>query len=134
MSREFQRSFEALDDVFAFADHFFEANAIEDRSAFALKLAIEEVFTNFVKYNPDSPELLRINLERIDTRVVATLVDPDTIPFDITEYDLADTSSALEERTPGGLGIYLVRRMVDDLTYEHRDRTSTITLTKHLSS
>ena len=130
MSREFKRSFEALDDVFAFADQFFDEHKVGGKTAFALKLAIEEVFTNFVKYNPDSPQLVTIELEETDGDVVVTLIDPDTNPFDITEYDLADTTSALEDRTPGGLGIYLVRKMVDDVQFEHADRQSTIILIK----
>ena len=133
-SKDFERSFAALDEIFAFADAFFKQHEVGDRATFALKLAIEEIFTNFVKYNPDSPELLRIHLDQVDEHVVVKLVDPDTTPFDITDYDLADTSSALEERVPGGLGIYLVRKMVDDVRYEHDDRTSTIILTKTLNS
>ena len=133
-SMEFERSFAALDDVFAFADTFFRDHGVGDRPAFALKLAIEEVFTNFVKYNPDGEERVRIDLEPAGQDVIVRLVDPDTAPFDITDYDLADTSSELEERVPGGLGIFLVRKMVDDVRYEHDDRTSTITLTKNVTS
>jgi anti-sigma regulatory factor (Ser/Thr protein kinase) len=132
--KAFDRSFAALDQVFEFADTFFRDHGVEDRSAFALKLAIEEIFTNFVKYNPDSQASLKIQLEQNGGDVVVRLVDPDTEPFDITHYDIADTSSGLEDRVPGGLGLYLVRKMVDNVEYEHADRTSTIILTKKVTS
>ncbi|MDX1740029.1 MAG: ATP-binding protein [Rhodothermales bacterium] len=132
--QEFERSIAALDRVFVFADTFFRSHEVGDRSAFALKLAIEEVFTNFVKYNPESPESLTIDLVQSGDDVIVRLVDPDTEPFDITDYDLADTTSDLEDRVPGGLGIYLVRKMVDDVLYEHKGRESTITLTKNMTS
>jgi len=134
MSREFDRTYAALDDVFAFADNFFREHRVDERPAFALKLAIEEVFTNFVKYNPGGQQPVSIHLERSEGDVIVTLTDPDTDPFDITHYDLADTTSALEERDPGGLGIFLVRKMVDDVRYEHANRTSTIILTKNVNS
>ena len=134
MGREFPRSFVALDEVFEFADSFFADNGVGERPAFALKLAIEEVFTNFVKYNPDSSAKIAIELEQRRDDVVVTLIDPDTAPFDITEYNLADTTSPLEDRDPGGLGIYLVRKMVDDVQFEHSDRRSTIILIKKVSS
>ncbi len=132
--QEFERTFAALDHVFVFADAFFRQHEVGDRPAFALKLAIEEVFTNFVKYNPDSLESVAIDLEQRGDDVVVRLIDPDTERFDITDYDLADTTSSLENRVPGGLGIYLVRKMVDDVRYEHNGRTSTVTLTKNVTS
>ncbi len=134
MGRKFRRSFGALDEVFEFADSFFAENEVGERSAFALKLAIEEVFTNFVKYNPDSGAKIAVDLEQRRGHIVVTLIDPDTAPFDITEYDVADTTSPLEDRDPGGLGIYLVRKMMDDVQFEHSDRKSTIILTKKVNS
>ena len=131
--RVFDRSFEALDAVFAHADEFFSANDIDAQSRFALKLAIEEIFTNFVKYNSDGGNGISIDLRLDGGDVVVQLVDPDSSRFDVTEFDEADTTSSLDRRVAGGLGIYLVKKMVDDVQYRHADRTSTIVLRKKIS-
>ncbi len=133
MSSKFERSFEALDDVFSHADRFFAEHAVDGSTAFALKLAIEEIFTNFVKYNPDGEGPISVELQMGDDVIVVTLVDEDAAEFDVTEYDRADTTSALEARTAGGLGIFLVKKMVDDVRYQHKDQTSTIVLTKKMN-
>ncbi len=133
MSPKFERSFEALDDVFGLTDRFFHEHEIDGSTAFALKLAIEEIFTNFVKYNPEGDGGISVELQMGDDDIVVTLVDEDAPEFDVTEYDKADTTSALDARTAGGLGIYLVKKMVDDVRYHHQDRTSTVVLTKKLN-
>ncbi len=128
----FDRSFEALDAVFALSDRFFSANDVDSQTSFALKLAIEEIFTNFVKYNPDGRDGIRVGLRVEAGAVVVHLVDPDSAEFDVTEFDKVDTTSTLDERVAGGLGIYLVKKMVDDVQYHHSGRTSTIVLTKEM--
>lgn len=128
----FDRSFEALDAVFAYADEFFETNDVDSQTSFALKLAIEEIFTNFVKYNPDGRDGISVALRMEAGAVVVDLIDPDSAEFDVTEFDKVDTTSALEQRVAGGLGIYLVKKMVDDVQYHHTGRKSTIVLTKKM--
>ncbi|NNE35092.1 MAG: ATP-binding protein, partial [Rhodothermales bacterium] len=64
--------------------------------------------------------------------IVVNLIDPDSAEFDVTEFDKVDTTSALDQRVAGGLGIYLVKKMVDDVKYHHSDRTSTVVLTKKM--
>jgi serine/threonine-protein kinase RsbW len=67
--------------------------------------------------------------------VEATLIDHGTEPFDITQVPDADIGLPLEQREPGGLGIHLVRRMVDSIEYEYREelRQTRITFRKTLT-
>jgi len=60
------------------------------------------------------------------------LIDREVEPFDITELEDPDLKGSLQERRPGGLGIYLTKNVVDAVQYEYRNRTSIITLTKNL--
>ena len=130
--RVYARSIEALEAVFAHADEFFRSHDVDPQTSFAVKLAIEEIFTNFVKYNPDGSDGILVDMQRKGGEIVARLVDPDSGEFDVTEYDKVDTSSQLDKRMAGGLGIFLVKKMVDDVQYHHSDRTSTIVLTKKM--
>lgn len=130
--RVYARSIEALDAVFTHADEFFKAHDVDPQTSFAVKLAIEEIFTNFVKYNPQGRDGILVDMQRKGGKVVVRLVDSDSGEFDVTEYDEVDTSSQLDKRMAGGLGIFLVKKMVDEVQYHHSDRTSTIVLTKKM--
>ena len=85
-----------------------------------------------VKYGKASEAEVCLTLVRIPGGVEATLIDHDTEPFDITQVPDADVDLPIEQREPGGLGIHLVRRMVDSLEYEYREelRQTRITFRK----
>jgi anti-sigma regulatory factor (Ser/Thr protein kinase) len=52
--------------------------------------------------------------------------------WDVTRAPEAALDSPVEARRPGGMGLHLVRKVTDDLRYEYRDRSSTITVTKRI--
>ncbi len=56
------------------------------------------------------------------------LTDTDVDRFDPRQGPPVDTQAAIEDREPGGLGLYLVMKMVNEIRYVYRDRTSTIIL------
>ena len=58
------------------------------------------------------------------------MLDDDVEPFDITRAPDVDIDAPIEEREPGGLGLHLIRRMVDSVEYEYvkERRQSRITL------
>jgi anti-sigma regulatory factor (Ser/Thr protein kinase) len=94
--------------------------------------ALEEIFTNMVKYNPDGKHDVSINLDKLGDRLRITLTDFDVEPFDVSKAEEPRIDVPLEERDVGGLGLHLTRKMMDDVDYEYVDRRSIITLTKML--
>lgn len=126
VERTFQRSFDQLQDVFDFTNEFAIAHAINDRVRYVLDLAVEEFFTNMVKYNPKGRSELRMRMVLDSREVIVHLVDPDSEPFDVTKERAVDLHRSLEERKPGGLGIFLVQKLVNNLHYQHHERISTI--------
>ena len=62
-----------------------------------------------------------------DYGIEVSLTDYDVERFDPTGAGRVDVEAPLEERTPGGLGLYLVLKMVDSIHYEYRNRQSKIT-------
>ena len=133
MERAFRRATGTLDEVVAFVDEFVAAHGVGPSVAYALHLATEEVFTNMVKYNAESPAAIRIRMEAHADAVVATITDEDADPFDPTTYAPARVDRPLRDRKPGGLGIHLLHRMVDEVTYDYQNRRSQIRLTKRLT-
>jgi anti-sigma regulatory factor (Ser/Thr protein kinase) len=132
MERSFKKSIASLEEMFAFLDEEFARYDPDPAAAYALTLAVEEFFTNFVKYNPESDRDIAVDVLLEGESLVVHLIARGVDPFDVTAAGPADVSLALEDRTPGGLGIHLSRHMLDDVRYEYADRRSTITLVKRL--
>ncbi len=97
-------------------------------------LAVEELFTNMVKYSTTSDAAVRIDMATVQGGVEVTLTDYDVEAFDVTRSPDVDMSLPIEQRTPGGLGLYLIRRLVDCIAYEYsaESRQSRITFRKTL--
>jgi len=131
-TREFDRSIGSLADVFVFLDELLEDRDVDERSRLVLHLAVEELFTNMVKYNADSRRRIGVRVWPEDDRVRVDLVDPDSEPFDPTSHGPVDTSGPIEQRERGGLGIHLVRAMADGFDYEYEGREMTVSVTKNL--
>lgn len=134
MEKLFKRTFESLEEVFDFLDAFVKANGIGRDAAYTINLAVEELFTNMVKYNPDNANDISISIQRTNNDLSVTLLDSDAEPFDITQTAEVDITQTLAERRAGGLGIHLIKKMVDHLEYEYNNRQSRITLIKRLES
>ena len=134
MERFFTREIDSLPPIFTFIDEFVSAVGISPENAHSLGLVIEELFTNMVRHNAGGDRDVRISIDRDADRLIVSLTDFDVEPFDITRAPEVDTQQPLAERTPGGLGIHFVRRIADDITYEYKDRRSTITLTKSVEA
>jgi anti-sigma regulatory factor (Ser/Thr protein kinase) len=66
--------------------------------------------------------------------IVTTTIEDDGRPFDLSEAAEPDVSAPLEERSVGGLGLLLIRRLMDDVTYERRNGRNRLTLKKQISS
>lgn len=108
------------------------ASDIGDAPAFALKLAAEELFTNFVRHNRGGGEHIELELVRAGSEVVLTMTDVDVEPFDVDDVPAADVTLPARERTSGGLGLHLVRSYMDDLQFLYSDRTLRVTARKRL--
>jgi serine/threonine-protein kinase RsbW/sigma-B regulation protein RsbU (phosphoserine phosphatase) len=115
MRRAVKRSFESLDEIFDCIDEVFRSAAIDRSIQNPVGLAVEELFTNMVKYNPDGPATIELSIEPVPRGVTVTLLDFDSEPFDVTRVRTPDVNAPLAERTVGGLGLYLIRKMVDSL-------------------
>ena len=130
---EIDRRVDALPEVMRLVDSFFTSGGGDEEARFAVELALEEIFTNMVKYNSDGSGRIHIELSSRDGSLVVTLIDPDAPRFDpFTEAADADVDAPLDQRSPGGLGIHLVKKMMDRIEYSHAGRTATITLHKRI--
>jgi anti-sigma regulatory factor (Ser/Thr protein kinase) len=131
MLRTFKRDLSSLEPLFEFTADFAGTHRLDEDTVFAMNLAVEEMFTNMVKYGGGDDEV-SVALGVHGGDLVIELVHPGAAPFDPLSARPVDPSRPLEERTPGGVGLHLVRSVMDDIAYEHRNGDARVKLTKHL--
>ena len=130
--RGFDRSVGSLAEVFEFLDHSLREDEVGERCRMVLHLAVEELFTNMVKYNSGCGREIAIEVGTRNGHAWVELTDPDTDPFDPTAAGPVDVSGPIEERKRGGLGLHLVRSMVDDFDYQYQGREMRVSVTTRL--
>ena len=113
-------------------DAFCEEQGLTPQTAYALNLSIDEILTNTISYGYDDDEQHRIGLSlRKEGDVLVVEIVDDGRAFDSSLASDPDIDSSLEERALGGLGLFLVQKMMDDVTYQRRDVLNVITLRKN---
>ena len=98
-----------------------------------INLALEEAVSNVMLYAyPDSNSgRVLVEAEKSPKKVVFTITDSG-VPFDPTQQEEPDITQSAEERPIGGLGIFLVRQIMDTIRYERTNDKNILTLTKTL--
>ena len=123
-----------LPDAITFLQSFWEEAELPVALGFTFELALEEVFLNVALHGADSSRVPSVALELTasDTEVVLIVAD-DARPFDPLTLATPDIAAALEDRTIGGLGVHLVRQMMDTVSYTYEAGHNRLRMTKHLS-
>jgi serine/threonine-protein kinase RsbW len=127
MQKKFRRSLDELKNIVDLTDRLFDAEDIDPSLRYIVDLCVEELFVNMVTYNTESRADILIEMDPREHGVEVSLTDFDVERFDPREIEPVNVDAPLEQRTPGGLGLYLVLKMVDSIHYEHHERTSKIT-------
>lgn len=100
---------------------------------YVIRLVLEELVVNISSYayGADGDGPLSVTMQRSDDRLTLVLDDEGTA-FDPLQHADPDITQSIEERPIGGLGILLVKQMMDDVTYNRQDGHNILTLTKQL--
>ena len=130
MEQAFARSNDSLTAIYEFAEEALAANNIDDAARFSVHLALEELFVNMVKYNPEVEGDIDVDVSIAENTVTVTLTEYGVPEFDVTKPRDVDINLPLQERTPGGLGVYLIQNLADSLKYEYGDGRSRVIFSK----
>ena len=124
----------ALAGIFPFLEQELQSHRASSATIFAVSLAVEELFTNMVKYSPPGAGTVCISVGSGEGSCHIVMEECGVEPFDPTGTGEVDLPGHLASGRPGGLGLYLVRHLVDDVHFEYRNRCNVITVSKELES
>jgi len=109
---------------------FLEKNHLSSENQFQIQLALEEAVANIIEHGRVEGQ---IHIQcHYDKEKIRIQIEDQGIPFDPTNIKQPDTVSRLEERKPGGLGIYFIKKYMDEVDYQYQDHKNVLTLVKYL--
>ena len=125
---------ENLGKVLAFVDEQMEESGCSMKDQMQVDLAVEELFINVASYAyaPGTGDAaIRVETKDDPRRIAITLSDRG-MPYNPLEKEDPDVTLSAEERNIGGLGIFMVKKSVDDIHYEYKYGQNIITIEKNL--
>ena len=120
--------------VIAFLDEQLEALDCPIKSQMQLDVAVDELFTNIASYayTPGTGNAtIRIDFDPAERVVSITFIDSG-IPYDPLQKPDPDVTLSAEERSIGGLGIFLVKKTMDEMTYRYENNQNIVTIRKKI--
>ena len=125
---------ENIEAVTDFVNEQLEALDCPMKAQMQIDIAIDELFSNIAHYayNPEIGQAtVRVEVIEDPLAVTITFID-NGVPYDPLAKADPDTTLSAEERGIGGLGIYMVKKSMDDITYEYKDGQNILAIKKNL--
>jgi len=115
-----------VDAVESFGSHA----GLSSDLTYRLTLSLDEIVSNVIRhgYSDTNDHVVEVRLS-VHDGVVTSVIEDDGHPYDPRESPEPDLSMPVEQRGPGGLGIFLVRQMMDSIDYARRDGRNILTVT-----
>lgn len=122
IERRFTSCSKDLSRVMAETNGFLEEMGVDAHATYVANLVIEELGTNILKYGYDDSRTHEIRLQLdLQPGKLSLLMEDDGHRFNPLEAPGPNLRLPIEQRAPGGLGLHLVRRMVDRIEYRRRN-------------
>ena len=125
---------ENIEKVTEFVNSQLEEINCPIKAKMQIDIAIDELFGNIAHYayNPEmGPATVRVEVTDAPISVIVTFIDHG-IPYDPLKKDDPDVTLSAEERAIGGLGIFMVKKTMDEITYEYKDGQNILSIRKDL--
>ena len=124
---------ENLNQVMAFVDESLEEAGCSMKAQIQIDVAVEEVFVNIAQYAyaPGTGEaVIRVETEKNPGTVEIVFIDSG-VPFNPLAVKEPDVTLSASDRKIGGLGIFMVKKSMDDVNYEYVDKKNILTIKKN---
>ncbi|WP_297212057.1 ATP-binding protein [uncultured Flavonifractor sp.] len=126
---------ENIDRVTDFVNQELETLNCSQRTLYQIDVAVDELFGNIARYAYDpavGPATVRVEVTENPLAVVITFIDHG-IPYDPLSRTDPNVHLSAEERQIGGLGVFLVKKTMDGVSYEYKDGQNILRITKNLT-
>lgn len=125
---------ENIETVTDFVNEQLEALDCPMKAQMQIDIAIDELFGNIAHYayNPETGSAtVRVEVQEEPLAVIITFIDGG-VPYDPLAAADPNTKLSAEERSIGGLGIYIVKKSMDEISYEYKDGKNVLSIKKKL--
>lgn len=129
---QFPAKFELLDEIREFVATIARENGFGDKDVYNIQLATDEAASNIIEHAYDgvTDGVLDLSCGMNEKALVIVLVDHG-MPFDPSEVPMPDLQADLSDRKIGGLGIFLMRKLMDEVHYHsNADKSNVLTMIK----
>src|SRR4030065_2039710 len=131
-TQRFTCSLKNLEKICDYVTHCAEDAGLNEAEVYAVQLAVDEATTNIIEhgYGQECPDRIDISCEIIKDGLKVVIYD-DAEPFNPDTVPEPEINVSLEDVKPRGLGIFLMRQMMDEVLYEPTpDKGNTLTMIK----
>jgi serine/threonine-protein kinase RsbW len=131
--RTFPGQFDSLVKISEFVTHAATVAGLGSTAVYAVEMAVDEACTNIIEhaYGGEGRGNIECMCQIDDGELTVTLRDHGC-PFDPSSVPEPDVNAALQDRREGGLGLYLIRRLMDEVHFEFTsDSGNVLTMVKH---
>lgn len=121
---------ESIEEATAFVDEQLESAGCSPKTVNKINVVIDELFGNIARYAyPEGDGDVTVSVET-DGDAAKIVFSDHGIAFDPLEKEEPDITKSAEEREIGGLGIFMVRRIMDSVSYTRKDGENILTVIK----
>jgi len=133
LSKTFPATIEAITDIKDYILENISGLNVNKNKQTKIILAVEELVVNIINYaNMKKPEIV-IEVNKDSYKLIVKIIDYGE-PFNPLEVEDPDITLGIEERKIGGLGIFLVKKVVDEIYYKREDDKNCVILIFNLNS
>ena|SRR5688572_25635688 len=127
----FPAKFEYLDEIRELVATVARKGGFSEKAIYSLQLAADEAASNIIEhaYEENPKEKLYITCDIKGNEIIITMRDTGK-PFDSSSVKQPNLSANLSERQIGGLGVYLMKKLMDTVHYESSKSGNVLTMTK----
>jgi len=132
MKKFFEQDMQSVAQIIEFATGFKNKHRLDPATAYSIEIILEEIFSNIIKYNQGENSRVLIELRLDNERILIKIIYRSSQPFDLSKSVYYDTTAPLSQRPIGKLGLHLVKKLADQISYKYQTGQSIITINKNI--
>jgi serine/threonine-protein kinase RsbW len=132
---ELKSSLAELDKLSRHLDIYGRKIELPKKFLFEINLVLDELFTNIICYGfyGNREHIIRVTIT-LKNDEICVCIEDDGIPFNPIEFEIPDMPHSIEDCKIGGLGIHIVRKLMDDICYQRSGDKNVLALKKKIKT